>query len=143
TTVSAADAARVRATTPDNLRRHLRGDLDRIVLMALRKEPERRYGSAAELADDVDRYLEGYPVQARPENVGYVTSRFVRRHRIGVAATTALAVALVALVVSSLRYAATTARQAAVIAEERDVAVEVSSFLEGLFEAGDPYATTD
>jgi len=140
-TVDVADAARARATTPDGLRRQLRGDLDRIVLMALRKEPGRRYGSAADLADDIERYLAGYPVRARPESFGYVASRFVRRHRFGVAAGTALAAALVALVVLSLRFAATTAAQAAAIAEERDVAVEVSSFLEGLFEASDPYAT--
>ena len=141
-TVSEADAARARDSTPDALRRSLRGDLDRIVLMALRKQPERRYGSAAELADDVERHIDGYPVQARPESVGYVASRFVRRHRIGVTATAALAASLVALVVLSLRFAATTSAQAATIAEERDVAVEVSSFLEGLFEAGDPFAAS-
>jgi serine/threonine-protein kinase len=142
TTVSAADAAGARGTTPDTLRRHLRGDLDRIVLMALRKEPDRRYGSAAELADDVERHLGGYPVQARPESFGYVASRFIRRHRVGVAAGLALAASLVALVVLSLRFAATTSTQAATIAEERDVALAVSSFLEGLFEATDPFATT-
>jgi serine/threonine-protein kinase len=140
-TVVAADAARARASTPDGLRRHLRGDLDRIVLMALRRDAARRYGSAADLADDIERYLGGYPVQARPESFGYVASRFVRRHRVGVAASVALAASLVALLVISLRFAATTSAQAAVIAQERDVAVEVSSFLEGLFEAGDPYAT--
>src|SRR6185503_19023248 len=57
-TVDHADAARARATTPDGLRKQLRGDLDRIVLMALRKDPARRYGSAADLADDIERHLD-------------------------------------------------------------------------------------
>lgn len=138
-TVEVADAARMRATTPAGLRRQLRGDLDRIVLKALRKAPERRYGSAGELADDVERHLEGYPVQARPESLGYVLGRFVRRHRFGVTAGTALAAALVALAVTSLRFASTTSRQAAAIAAERDAAVEISTFLENLFEASDPF----
>jgi serine/threonine-protein kinase len=139
-TFAAADAARMRATTPGSLRRQLRGDLDRIVLKALRKEAARRYGSAAELADDVERHLEGYPVEARPESFGYVLGRFVRRHRVAVAAGLALAASMITLVVVSLRFAATTSRQAAAIAAERDVAVEVSAFLENLFEAGDPFA---
>jgi serine/threonine-protein kinase len=139
-TVGEADAARSRSTTPDGLRRQLRGDLDRIVLMALRKDPERRYGSAAELADDVERHLEGFPVRARPENLGYVASRFIRRHRLGVAASAALSASVVALLVLSLRFASTTSAQAAEIAAERDVALEVSAFLESMFEASDPFA---
>jgi serine/threonine-protein kinase len=138
-TVATADAARVRSTTPSGLRRQLRGDLDRIVLKALRKEPERRYGSAAELADDVERHLEGYPVEARPESFGYVAGRFVRRHRLGVTAGLALAASMVALVVMSLRFASTKAAQSTAIAAERDVAVEISTFLENLFEASDPF----
>jgi serine/threonine-protein kinase len=140
-TVGEADAARARSTTPETLRRQLRGDLDRIALMALRKDPDRRYGSAADLADDVERHLEGFPVRARPESFGYVAGRFLRRHRIGAAASVALAASLVALLVLSLRFAATTSAQAAEIAEERDVAIEVSGFLESLFEASDPFAS--
>ena len=139
-TVAIADAARVRATTPSALRRQIRGDLDRIVLKALRKEPDRRYGSAAELADDVERHLEGYPVEARPESFGYVLGRFVRRHRFGVAAGAALAASMVALVVMSLRFASAKAEQSTALSAERDVAVQVSDFLQGLFEATDPYA---
>ena len=139
-TVGEADAARARATTPDGLRKQLRGDLDRIVLMALRKDPARRYGSAADLADDIERYLGGFPVRARPESRGYVVNRFVRRHRVGVAASVALAASLVALLIVSLRFASTTAKQSTAIAAERDVAVQVSGFLENLFAASDPFA---
>ena len=140
-TVAAADRARARVTTPEGLRRQLRGDLDRIVLKALRKEPDRRYASAADLADDVERHLQGYPVRARPERFGYVAGRFVRRHRVAVATGVALAASLIALLFSSVRFAATTSAQAEALADERDVAIEVSSFLESLFEASDPYAS--
>jgi eukaryotic-like serine/threonine-protein kinase len=140
-TVAAADRARARASTPDGLRRQLRGDLDRIVLKALRKEPDRRYASPSDLVDDVERHLDGYPVRARPEGFGYVAGRFVRRNRMAVATGTALLASLIALVVSAVRFASTTSAQAEALAEERDVAVEVSSFLESLFDASDPYAS--
>src|SRR5262249_50386488 len=98
------------------------------------------YGSAADLADDIERHIGGFPVRARQESRSYVINRFVRRHRIGVAASVALAASLVALLVVSLRFAATTSTQSPAIAAERDVAVQVSTFLENLFEASDPYA---
>jgi eukaryotic-like serine/threonine-protein kinase len=116
------------------------GDLDAIVLKALRKEPARRYASVTELADDVRRHLNGFPVQARPETLRYVVSRYVRRHRAGVLAGVALAFALMALVVVSVRFAVTTRAQARAIGRERDVAIEVSTFLENLFKAPDPFA---
>lgn len=64
-----------------HLRRHLRGDLDAIVLRALRKEPHLRYDSAADLRDDVERHLAGRPVLARQGTFAYRASRLVRRHR--------------------------------------------------------------
>jgi serine/threonine protein kinase/tetratricopeptide (TPR) repeat protein len=69
------------------LRQALRGDLDTIVLMALRKEPERRYRSVRELADDIRRHLAGEPVRARSDGVGYRVSKFVQRHRTPVVAS--------------------------------------------------------
>jgi non-specific serine/threonine protein kinase/serine/threonine-protein kinase len=68
------------------LPRDLEGDLDWIVLKALRKEPERRYPSARDLAEDVRRHLEGRPVLARPDTVGYRAGKFVKRHRVATAA---------------------------------------------------------
>ncbi len=115
------------------------GDLDAIVLKALRKEPERRYRSVGELAEDVRRYLDGFPVEARPETFGYVASRFIRRNRIAVTAGAAAALALAALAVVSTRAAARSREQAAAIARERDVAVQVSSFLETLFKSPSPF----
>ncbi len=72
----------------------LRGDLDNIVLQALRKEPERRYKSAEALADDIERHLNGLPVAARPNTVAYRTGKFISRNRIGAAALLLILLAL-------------------------------------------------
>jgi tetratricopeptide (TPR) repeat protein len=68
------------------LRRRLGGDLENIVQMAMRKEPERRYASVEQLAADVRRYLEGRPVMARKDSLGYRAGKFLRRHRWGLLA---------------------------------------------------------
>jgi len=72
----------------------LRGDLDSIVMMAIRKEPERRYGTVAALANDLDRYLDGRPVLARPNTPAYRAGKFVRRHRVAVVAGVSVLVSL-------------------------------------------------
>ncbi len=84
-----------RGATPDALRRRLRGDLDTIVATALRKDPARRYATAAALADDLARHLARLPVRARPDTLAYRAAAFVRRHTAGVAATVLVALALV------------------------------------------------
>ena len=83
----------------------LRGDLDTIVLKALRKEPARRYLSAQEMAEDIRRYLAGLPVLARKDTVRYRLEKFVRRHRIGVGATALLALSLVGGLLMNVRQA--------------------------------------
>lgn len=72
----------------------LRGDLDNIVLKALRKEPERRYSSVAALSEDIKRHLAGLPVTARPNTFGYRAEKFVQRHRLGVMGGAVLATAI-------------------------------------------------
>ncbi|HYW44416.1 MAG TPA: protein kinase [Bryobacteraceae bacterium] len=79
--------------------RELRGDLDTIVLAAMRKEPQRRYASAEHLAEDVRRYLEGQPVLARGDTVVYRARKFVGRHRAAVAASAVAAVLMAFLAV--------------------------------------------
>jgi serine/threonine protein kinase len=76
------------------LARALRGDLDNIVARALKKAPTERYANAAQLADDLRRYLNDEPVAARPDAVPYVLAKFMRRHRLGVAAGGVVAAAL-------------------------------------------------
>src|SRR5262249_48929435 len=76
-----SDAAVVRQT-PEKLRRRLRGDLDNIVLMAMRKDPKRRYSSVEQLSEDIRRHLEGLPVMARPDAPGYRAAKFIGRHKL-------------------------------------------------------------
>ena len=83
------------------LAKRLTGDLDAIAMMALRKEPARRYASAGMLADDVRRYLEGQPVVARGEALSYQVVKLVRRHWFGVAAAAALFLVLIAGIVAT------------------------------------------
>ncbi len=120
-----------RSTTPDRLRRELAGDLDAIVLKALRPEPGHRYGSAGELADDLRRHLDRRPVLARPDTLAYRSGRFLRRH---VGATVAVAGAFLAL----LGFAIGVDRQARATAIERDRAQQVVEFLVDLFQTADP-----
>jgi len=107
--------SKTREGTPDRLRRRLRGDLDTIILAALRKEPDRRYSSAEALLGDLDRYLAGLPVTAHKDTLGYRTRKFVGRHRTAVALGT-----LVILMIAGTAVA--TAVQARRIAHERDQA---------------------
>jgi eukaryotic-like serine/threonine-protein kinase len=137
--------ASARDTTAKRLRRTLRGDLDNIVLMAMRKEPERRYGSSQQMAGDIQRYLDGKPVIARRDTLSYRSAKFVRRHWLPVAAGASVFFLILAFAattyVQSLRIAAErdrVAEQRSVAERERARAEEVSSFLVNLFKLSDP-----
>lgn len=129
----------------ERLPRTLRGDIDTIVLTALRVEPERRYASAQALADDVRRHLRGEPIAARPQTLAYSLAKLVRRRPLESALASVAAVALVvALVVSvvSLRSSeraraaeATQRAEAERSAEESRAAVE---FMRTIFASIDP-----
>ena len=94
-----------REGSPEKLSRRLRGDLDNIVMMALRKEPERRYVGAEQFAEDIRRHLQHMPVIARKDTLGYRTSSFVRRHTVGVAAGGLILAVLVGGIVMTAREA--------------------------------------
>jgi tetratricopeptide (TPR) repeat protein/tRNA A-37 threonylcarbamoyl transferase component Bud32 len=102
----------------EKLRRRLRGDLDIILLTALRKEPARRYQSVEQFAGDLRRHLEGLPVRARPDTFGYRAGKFVRRNRVPVAAGLLLALALLGGTAATA-YQAQQARAAQARAERR------------------------
>jgi serine/threonine protein kinase len=76
-----------RSESPTGLRRQLSGDLDNIVLKALRKEPDRRYTSVAQFSEDLQRFLQDLPVQARKESLPYRGSKFLKRNRVLIMAT--------------------------------------------------------
>ena len=137
---SEAPSGGVLALPTERLGRALRGDLDAIVMMALRKEPGRRYGSADLLAADIQRYLEGLPVLAHAGGRRYRAAKFLRRHR-------ATAAAAVLVGVSLLVGTAAASWQAAIADRERDraeaalaQAERITSFLMGLFDSADPEA---
>lgn len=96
-----SDAAARRGQSAPRLAHALAGDLDTIVLKALRKEPERRYASVDELAADIRRHLGGLPVLAAPDRVGYRVGKFLRRHlALSIATATTVLALSVALIVS-------------------------------------------
>jgi eukaryotic-like serine/threonine-protein kinase len=122
---TARERASARSTTAERLSRALAGDLDSIIMMALRKEPEARYASVASLRDDLERYFGGRPVQAHRGNARYRAYRFVRRHR-----TVVLAAGLAG--VSLLGGAAAAAWQAHAANAERDRAERALADAEAL-----------
>ncbi|HKP73831.1 MAG TPA: protein kinase [Pyrinomonadaceae bacterium] len=93
----------VRDDQPDKLRRRLSGDLDNIVLMAMRKDPQRRYASVEQFSEDIRRHLEGLPVIARKDTLAYRSRKFVKRHKLGVAAAALILLTLVAGIGMTLR----------------------------------------
>lgn len=90
-----------RSASVKRLRRRLRGDLDTILLTALRKDPARRYPSVEQLAADLRRHLAGRPVRAQPDSFGYRAGKFLRRNRLAVAAGGLLVAALIGGIVST------------------------------------------
>ena len=132
--------------TVDDLYGLYRRDLDWIVLKALAKEQDRRYGSPAEFAADLERFLHDEPVLARPPSRTYRVQKFVRRHRVGVvAAAGALAAVISGAVAASVGFVqarqaeAEALRLAAVAQQESRTAEQVSDFLLNLFDAADPF----
>ena len=127
--------SRARSTELPALRQLLRGDLDTICLMALRRDPAGRYVSAAALAGDVRAFLHQQPVSARPQTLRYQTAKFVRRNRLPVTVT---ALASLLLVAGSIVYTQriTAERDRAVLEQARTA--EVVDFVTGLFAQSDP-----
>ena len=127
-----------RAATPDRLERALGGDLETILNRALKKTPDERYGSVAELSDDLRRYLEHQPIAARPDTVRYRAVKFLRRHRRGVG-TSAAVIAAAVLVVAFYTVQLASERDRARV--QADKASRVSELLTSVLLSADPYRT--
>lgn len=106
-------------------------DLDRIILHALEKEPERRYAMAGDLADDLDRYLRGFPVMARGASWSYQLGKFCQRYKLAVGAAITVFVILASFSVAMVI-------QARRLEQERNSAERVSQFLGAIFSLGNP-----
>jgi len=122
-----------RSATPAQLRRQLTGDLDLIVHKALEKRPQDRYPSVAAMGEDLRRYLDGRALLAVPPTFAYRAGKFLRRHRVPIAATAAIFTVLLVATIVSLAQAQAARRQA-----ERAEAVK--QFIVSLFQEAGPGA---
>ena len=128
---------------PDKLRRRLEGDLDNIVAKAMHKEPARRYGSVAQLSEDIRRHCTGLPVNARRDTLSYRAGKFVRRNKTGVAAAAFVLLALVGGLMAAT-WQAHVARQAldrAQLAQKQSE--RLNAFLQTLLGSADPENGSD
>lgn len=130
-------------TPPSVIRnpKSLRGDIDNIVLMSLRKEPSRRYGSVEQFSEDVRRHLEGLPVTARPLTLVYRAGKFAKRHRLPVAFASFLVTLLIGFGVTEAIQSNRIARERDQAQIERERAQKVSDFLTEIFRGADPRTT--
>jgi serine/threonine-protein kinase len=130
-----------RRTVLGTLQHQLRGDLDTIVLTALRKDPEKRYGSVREFGDDLLRAMEHRPILARRPTLPYVASRYWRRHRVAAIGILATACAtIVGVTLSTVGFLKAREAERVAVAESRN-AEATAEFLVGLFRASDPEET--
>jgi serine/threonine-protein kinase len=142
---SAHAAAEARGSTVKRLRRQLEGDLDDIVGMAMRKEPERRYASAQQMASDIGRHLDGLPVIAQRSTLSYRAAKFLRRHWLPTSAAASVFLMILAFAVTTYVQSLRIAGERDRVAEQREAAdreraraEEVSGFLVNLFKLSDP-----
>jgi serine/threonine protein kinase len=138
---TAIEVAKRRHTSLEVLKRQLRGDLDWITMKAMEKDRVRRYASASEFAADIHRYLTEEPISARPPSATYRIRKYIRRHKLGVAAAAFVVLAILigtaGITIGFLR--AVRAEKKAV--EEAATAKQVSDFLVDLFKVSDPSNT--
>jgi serine/threonine-protein kinase len=135
--------SRAAAAMPDSAphdARRLRGDLDNIVLMAIRKEASRRYRSVAALSGDVEAYLKGQPIQARNDTWGYRGGKFVRRHKLAVAMAILAVLALIGFSTGMGLLARRATDERRIADEQRQAAQREADFLAGIFNASTPEA---
>ncbi|MGM0546123.1 MAG: tetratricopeptide repeat protein [Bacteroidota bacterium] len=127
-----------RNTSPKNLAKYLKSDLGSIILKTLYKEPERRYNSAGELLDDIERYEENKTVEARRHHLRYRVSKFLKRHRKGFA-TVGIFLLMLAGFAAFYTHKITQERNQAEL--EAQKSEQVSNFLINIFETNDPANT--
>jgi serine/threonine-protein kinase len=130
--------SKVRSTSPDKLRKILVGDLDNICLMALRKEPERRYSSVEQFSQDISKFLNNLPVIARQDTISYRAQKFFNRHKVGVITSVAAAILIIFI---TTYYTIKLADERDKAKLEAEKAEQVSTFLIDLFKNSDPSET--
>ncbi len=126
-------------TARRTLRDTLRGDLDEIVMMAIRKEPEQRYRTVTELSDDIDAYLEGRPVRAHGRSRGYRLRKFAGRHRTAVALASLVVLSVIAGGAATTRATWRAQAEAARAVHEAGKAGAINQFLQQMLASADPF----
>ena len=116
----------------------LTGDLDNICLKALSADPEHRYGTAEQMADDIRRYLNHLPVSATSGSRLYRTGKFLKRHKAGTVAVTGILIVLIAGIMAFAWQYNVAAHERDRAQKEAETSRQVASFLQGLFEVSDP-----
>lgn len=134
-------SAGIRKKNPEQLQKHLRGDLDIIVMKSLRKEPDRRYESADQLAADIRFYLTGKPVAAHPDSRKYRAGKFIQRHKTGFMSTLVIVLLLIGYAVTITWHSQQTQAALEQAQTETARAEQITDYLLGLFEASDPAET--
>jgi serine/threonine protein kinase/Flp pilus assembly protein TadD len=134
------DPPRLSVSAPATVRASLRGDLETIVAKAMKKRPEERYASVAEFANDLRRYLNFQPISARPDSVRYRAGKFIRRHRLALAAS-AIVVFAVAGLVTFYTWQLARERDRAELQARRSA--QMSELLTSILRGADPFRTPD
>lgn len=137
-TLTPDSISNLRGSTPDKVRRSIQGDLDHVVMMALRKESTSRYASAEALSEDLRRHLDGLPVVARKGTMGYLAAKFIRRHKIAVASVSFFVMVLIAFGIAMTVQSRKLAIERDQAEKERDKSEKVSRFLVDSFRSSDP-----
>jgi len=135
---NAASTGTENSSAAEKLSRELRGDLDTILIKALKKNPAERYISVVAFADDLQRYLRHEPISARPDTVAYRAKKFVRRNPLAVGLTTFASLALSAGIAGTLIQARTARQQRDAALRERDRSSRIAEFMAGVFKVSDP-----
>ncbi|MDX1640458.1 MAG: serine/threonine-protein kinase [Balneolaceae bacterium] len=130
--------AQVRQTTPAALQKKLDGDLDAMVLKAIRKEPEYRYDSAGQFIEDLDRLKNGLPLLAQRDTVSYRLQKFIKRYRVGVASGAVFFLLIIAFSVTLVLQQRTTIRERDRAQQEAEKARQIATFVTNLFHTSNP-----
>jgi serine/threonine-protein kinase len=141
--ITREEISALRQETVSRLNKRLKGDLDNILLMALRKDPQRRYSSVEQFSEDIRRHLEGLPVIARKDTIGYRSVKFIQRNKVLVASAVLLFITLVAGVVATTWQARVARAERDKARAEAEKAEQINSFLQAMLNSTDPEAEGD
>lgn len=129
-----------RRSQPETLKKRLRGDLDEITLKAIRKEPSKRYTSAVELHNDIERFLTHRPVQACKGSFQYRASKYIRRHRVSLAAALLIVGLITAFTLREVGLRKEAEEAQLIAQEEAETSDAIASFMIDLFDVAQPFS---